>query len=210
MKTVRLAALVSGSGSNLQAIIDAISKGELKAEIVQVIASKHNLPAQARASLYHLPYEVVERRTFGSDIEGMSDKITSLLEPQCIDLVILCGFLSFLGERMLSTWSGRIMNIHPSLLPAFGGAGMYGKRVHEAVLAYGCKVSGCTVMFVDEGKDTGPIILQKAVHVQEYDTPDTLAARVMLAENEAYPEAVRLFAEGRLRISGRRVIIHES
>ncbi|MCL2548585.1 MAG: phosphoribosylglycinamide formyltransferase [Symbiobacteriaceae bacterium] len=205
--SLRLAALVSGSGSNLQSIIDVINLGFLDAKVVQVIASKDGIPAEARALANSIPYKVVARSIYGSDVHAMSAAITELLSPLSIDLILLCGYRSFIGESLLRAYSGRIMNIHPSLLPAFGGKGLYGRRVHQAVLDYGVRVSGCTVMFVDAGEDSGPIILQKAVPVEDDDTPETLAARVMEAETKVYPEAVSLFAAGRLKIEGRKVII---
>jgi len=209
VSALRLAALVSGSGSNLQSVIDSIEHDSLDAEIVQVIASRAKIPAQERAARYGIPYTVISRNAYKADICRMSDAIVDLLEPLDIDLILLCGYLSFLGESVLARYHHRIMNIHPSLLPAFGGKGMYGTRVHEAVLAYGAKVSGCTVMFVDAGEDTGPIILQRAVPVHDDDTPITLAQRVMQAESCAYPDAVRLFASGRIRVDGCKVIIRK-
>ena len=209
MAHLRLAALVSGSGSNLQSIIDSIERGNLDASVVSVIASRYNIPAEERAAKYGLYYSVVSRREYGDNTEAMSLRLAEILETKNVDLVLLCGFLSFLSRDFVSLYRGRIMNIHPSLLPAFGGKGAYGIKVHQAVLDYGAKISGCTVMFVDEGEDSGPIILQKAVEVREGDTAETLANRVMMAEHIAYPEAVSLFGMGRLQIEGRKVIISE-
>ena len=209
LSRLRLAALVSGSGSNLQSIIDAIAEQSLPAEIVHVVASKHGLPAEERAIRNQLSYTVVSRKEYNGNCEAMSAAIADLLEPLAIDLILLCGFLSFLSEAFVERYQGRIMNIHPSLLPAFGGRGAYGIRVHQAVIDYGAKISGCTVMFVDAGEDTGPIILQKALQVHQDETSQSLADRVMQLENVAYPEAVLLFAEGRLHIDGRKVRIRE-
>lgn len=205
MTKLRIAALVSGSGSNLQSILDAIRDGSLNAEIVQVIASRPGIAAEQRAASYQLPYCVVSRREHGGDTASMGRALEAILQPLAVDLILLCGYLSFLDEAFIRRYEGRIMNIHPSLLPAFGGKGAYGAKVHQAVLDYGAKISGCTVMFVDAGEDTGPIILQKAVPVCEGDTVETLASRVMEQEQLAYPEAVRLFAEHRLRMEGRTV-----
>ena len=207
MKHLRLAAFVSGSGSNLQSIIDAIYSDELDARIVQVIASKENIPAAERAKLYDLPYATFPRKNYAGNVVAMCQDIAEYLEPLHVDLILLCGYLSFLSERFVDLYQGRIMNIHPSLLPAFGGHGAYGMRVHQSVLDHGAKVSGCTVMFVDAGADSGPIILQRAVPVCENDSPNTLAVRVMTEENIAYPAAVKLFGEGRLQIEGKRVHI---
>ena len=207
MKHLRLAAFVSGSGSNMQSIIDAIYADELDASIVQVIASKENIPAEQRAKLYDLPYATFARKKYAGNTLAMCQDIAEFLQPQNIDLILLCGYLSFLSAQFVRLYPGRIMNIHPSLLPAFGGPGAYGMRVHQSVLEYGAKVSGCTVMFVDEGADSGPIILQRPVPVSEDDTPETLAARVMIEENLAYPAAVKLFGENRLVLQGRRVHI---
>ena len=191
----------------MQSIINAIEAGSLNAQIVQVIASRYDIPAAQRAARFQLPYQVVPRKEYGSDISAMSRAILQILEPLAIDLILLCGFLSFLGEELLEAFPEQIMNIHPSLLPAFGGKGAYGIRVHQAVLEHGVKLSGCTVFFVDKGEDTGQIILQKGVAVLEDDTPETLRLRVMAAEEEAYPEAVSLFAQRRLTVEGRRVRI---
>jgi folate-dependent phosphoribosylglycinamide formyltransferase PurN len=145
---------------------------------------------------------VIERRAFG-DVAGFSRAIFDTLRAAQVDLVTLAGFLSLI--EIPDDFLGRVMNIHPALIPAFCGHGFYGHHVHEAVLARGCKLSGCTVHFADNHYDQGPIILQQAVPVLDADTPDTLAARVFEAECQAYPEAIRLFAAGRLEIHGRRV-----
>jgi folate-dependent phosphoribosylglycinamide formyltransferase PurN len=145
----------------------------------------------------------VIRRRDAPTPDELSARIVSALAPHAIDLIVLAGFLSQL--RILPEWEGRMMNIHPSLLPLFGGRGYYGTRVHEAVLAAGMKVTGCTVHFVDAEYDAGPIILQRCLPISDDDTPETLGARVFALECEAYPEAIRLFNTGRLRIEGRRV-----
>lgn len=204
MGTLRLVALVSGSGRNLQSIIDAIDRGELEAEIAGVISSRRQAYAVERAKNHGLPVEVVHRKGFASVGEFLAalDEAINRFAP---DLIVLCGFLSFLSEATVARYRHRIMNIHPSLLPAFGGKNYYGANVHEKVLEYGAKVTGCTVMFVDEGEDTGPIILQSAVPVLEDDTVESLQDRVLQEEYKLYPEAIRLFAAGRLRVEGRRV-----
>ncbi len=206
MRTVRLAALVSGSGRNLQSILDAIEGGELNAKVELVISSRPGVYALERAHSRGIPTEVISRRQH-PDLDSFGRAILQALAPHKIDLIVLCGFLSFLSPEVVELYRGRIMNIHPSLLPAFGGKGAYGQSVHQMVIDHGVKVSGCTVMFVDEGEDTGPIIVQKVVPVMEGDTAELLGSRVMQAEWQAYPEAVRLFGEERLQIEGRRVRI---
>lgn len=202
----RIAALVSGSGRNLQSLIDAIEAGQLDARIEVVIASRAGIPALERARRHGLTCEVVSRKQAPS-LEAFQAELQAALARYPVDLICLCGFLSFLSPDIVARYRGRVMNIHPSLLPAFSGKGFYGKNVHAEVLNYGCKVSGCTVMFVDEGEDTGPIILQEAVPVLDDDTPETLEARVMQAEYRLYPRAVALFGAGRLNLVGRRVRI---
>jgi phosphoribosylglycinamide formyltransferase-1 len=198
MKPLNLAVLVSGSGTTLQNLIDQIRAGALKANITSVIGSRADLPAEQRARDARLNYVVVDRSNadFGREV---------LDHCAGADLVCLAGWLCLLPVP--ANFAGQIMNIHPALLPAFGGRGMYGRHVHQAVLDYGCKVSGCTVHFVDGAYDAGPIILQKTCPVKEDDTAQSLAARVFELEKTAYPEAIRLFQSGSLRIEGRRVRI---
>ncbi|WP_428937300.1 phosphoribosylglycinamide formyltransferase [Fontivita pretiosa] len=201
---INLAVLVSGSGTTLQNLIDAIASRQLDARIRLVIGSRPDIQALDRARAAGIPAHVVDRRQF-PDVASFSRRVFELIDAAGVDLVCLAGWLCLL--EIPAQWQGRVMNIHPALLPSFGGKGMYGRRVHEAVLAHGCKVSGCTVHFVDQNYDTGPIILQRTCPVLEDDTPQTLARRVFEQEKIAYPQAIRLFAEGRLRIEGRRVRI---
>lgn len=201
---LRLAVLVSGGGTTLQAIIDAIASGYLNATISLVISSRREVKALERAQKHGIPVEIVRPRDF-EDAAAYDSALAALLERVRPDLLVLAGYLSILGEKTLAAHSGRIMNIHPSLLPSFGGKGFYGRYVHEKVLEYGCKVTGCTVMFVDNHVDTGPIILQEAVPVLEEDSVDSLAIRVSEVEKRLYPKAIKLFGEGRLTINGRRV-----
>jgi phosphoribosylglycinamide formyltransferase-1 len=193
---LRLVVLISGGGTTLRNFIAQIKAGRLKAEIPLVIASR-DCKGVSLCQELGLRCEVVPRRQAAS-IEQFSDRIFSLCREVKGDLVALAGFLS----RVLipADFQGRVMNIHPGLIPAFCGKGMHGHHVHEAVLARGSKISGCTVHFADNEYDHGPIILQRVVPVLDQDTPDTLAARVFAAECEAFPEAVRLYAEGRLEI----------
>jgi len=205
-RPLRLAVLVSGGGTTLQGIIDAIAAGSLWAEIVLVVSSRRDAFALVRARRRDVPTCVLSRRAFATTEEHDAALARTLLEAQA-DLVVLAGYLLPVGEATLSAFPWRIVNIHPSLLPAFGGRGYYGARVHTAVLAYGCKISGATVHFVEAGLDNGPIILQKSVNVEDDDTCDTLAAKVGALERELYPQAMQLFAAGKLRLVGRRVTI---
>jgi len=205
---MNLAVLASGSGTTLQNLIDRIATKSLDARIDIVIASRPNILALDRAARASIPAHIIDRKSFSSAAE-FSKPIFKLFDEHNIDLVCLAGWLCMLG--IPPRYENKIMNIHPALLPAFGGSGMYGRKVHEAVLAHGCKVSGCTVHFVDEKYDNGPIILQRACTVLENDTPETLAARVFEEEKVAYPQAIRLFAQNRLKTDGRRVqILSES
>jgi phosphoribosylglycinamide formyltransferase-1 len=199
---IRLAVLLSGGGTTLQNLIDRIADGRLTAQIIQVVASKPGAFGAERARQAGLPVAVVERRAC-TDVAAFSAAVFDHCRRAGAELVCLAGFLQLL--RIPDDFAQRVLNIHPALLPAFGGKGMYGHHVHEAVLAYGAKVSGCTVHFCDNEYDHGPVVLQCAVEVRDDDTPDTLAARIFAAECEAYPEAIRLFAESRLQVVGRRV-----
>ena len=201
---VRLAVLLSGSGSTLQNLLDRIAAGTLPAQVVVVVASRSDAYGLERARLVGIPERVVARKEY-ADVERFNDALHAALEPFAADLVVLGGFLSLFQPR--SRYAGRVMNIHPALIPAFCGAGFYGDKVHRAVLESGVRVSGCTVHFADDQYDHGPIILQGTVPVLDDDTPETLAARVHALERELYPEAIRLWALGRLRIEGRRVRI---
>lgn len=194
----RLVVLISGSGTTLQNLLDVTAAGDLAAAVVGVVASRADAGGVGRAGRAGVPVSVVAK---GDDL---SDRVFAAVRGYAPDLVLLAGWLHLV--RIPADFAGRVLNIHPSLLPAFGGRGMYGRRVHEAVLEAGVKLTGCTVHFADDAYDTGPIIVQRAVEVADDDTPETLAARVFAAECEAYPEAVRRWATGRLRVVGRRVL----
>lgn len=198
---LRLAVLISGGGTTLLNLQEKIGQGDLAAEVVQVIASRET-NGVARSRHLGLPTQVLSPKSF-TNLEEFSRALFGLCRDADAQLVVLAGFLC----RILipDDFIGRVMNIHPALIPAFCGQGMYGHHVHEAVLARGCKVSGCTVHFCDNEYDHGPIILQRTVPVLDDDTPDSLAARVFQAECVAYPDAIRLFASGNLRIEGHRV-----
>jgi len=201
---VRLAVLLSGSGTTLQNLIDKIADGRLPATIVVVVASRADAGGLERARRAGIPAIVVARKQF-PDIDQFNDALHAELQRYDLDLVVLAGFLS--PFQLRSRYAGRVLNIHPALIPAFCGPGFYGEKVHRAVLDSGVKVSGCTIHFADDEYDHGPIVLQGVVPVLDDDTPATLAARVHEKENELYPEAIRLWADGRLQIVGRRVRI---
>jgi phosphoribosylglycinamide formyltransferase-1 len=199
---INLAILLSGSGTTLQNLIDEIAASRLNAQIKLVIASRPGLAGIQRAKDARLPVAVVDRREF-ADVTAFSKEIFTAIDTAKVDLVCLAGWLCLLD--LPAVYAGRVMNIHPALLPSFGGRGMYGQKVHQAVLDHGCKVSGCTVHFVDAAYDSGPIILQRTCAVEEGDTAQALAHRVFEQEKIAYPLAIRLFADGQLQIDGRRV-----
>ena len=199
---LKLAVLVSGSGTTLQNLLDAIRAGTLNASVEIVIGSKPGLKGLERAAEAKVMNFVVDRSAY-ADCASFSKQVFSLIDDARVDLVCLGGWLCLLD--IPDRYAGKVMNIHPALLPSFGGKGMYGRRVHQAVIDHGCKVSGCTVHFVDASYDTGPIVLQRTCSVLDDDTAEMLAARVFEEEKVAYPEAVRLFQAGRLKVDGRRV-----
>lgn len=203
-----IAVFVSGGGTNLQALIDAEDRGEIKnGKIVFVLASNENAYALERAKKAGIESAVVSRKAFDSK-EAYDKAILEQLEDKNIDLIVLAGFLSILGEELISKYRNRIINVHPSLIPLFCGDGFYGKKVHKAVLESGVKVTGATVHFVNEITDGGAIILQKAVPVEQGDNEDILQYRVMRqAEWEILPKAVSLFCEGRIKINGNKTEI---
>ncbi|MDD5492942.1 MAG: phosphoribosylglycinamide formyltransferase [bacterium] len=201
---LKIGVLVSGSGSNLQAIIDAVRRHKIKAEISIVISNKADAYALTRAGKYRIPTLYVDPKNY-KDREAYTRAITAELKQRGVGLVCLAGFMCILTAYFIKNFPLQAMNIHPALLPAFGGAGMYGHHVHEAVLRSGAKYSGCTVHFVDEGCDTGPIILQQVVPVKNNDTAETLAQRVLKLEHKLYPLAIKYFAAGQLRVEGKRV-----
>lgn len=223
MPRLRVGVLVSGTGTNLQAIINASQAEQYPAEVAVVISNVPTAPALERAARHGIPCQVIDHRQFrltricrrlterGSaenyDRVRFEQALCDALDAHQVELVCLAGFMRVLTPFFVQRYPGRIMNIHPALLPAFKG--LWGHHVHEAVLASGARYSGCTVHFVTEEVDGGPIILQRVVPVYDDDTPETLAARVQEQEHQLYPEAIRLFAEGRLRIVGNRVIISQ-
>ena len=208
--TAKIAVLVSGGGTNLQALIDAQQRSELGGgEIAAVISSKEGAYALERARKAGIPGYVLPRKNFDSN-RAMTLALVEKLRALDIDLVVLAGCMVIFTEELVQAYPNAIMNVHPALIPSFCGQGFYGLHVHEAALAYGVKLSGATVHFVSAECDGGPIIAQKAVSVFPGDTPEPLQKRIMeQAEWKLLPEAVRLFCEGRLRVEGRTVIIEQ-
>ena len=205
---LRVVVLVSGGGTNLQAIIDAIAAGKVtNAQIVGVISNNKTVKSLERARNAGIPAVCVSPKDYESR-EVFNDALLAKVKEFTPDLIVLAGFLVKIPETMVHEYSNRIINIHPSLIPSFCGTGYYGLKVHEGALARGVKVTGATVHFVDEGTDTGPIILQKAVEVQEGDTPEILQRRVMeQAEWKIMPQAIDLIANGKVTVTGKTVHI---
>src|SRR5262249_1265069 len=203
-RILKLAVLLSGSGRTLENVQQAILTGRLSARVVVVVSSKSEAYGLVRARQHGLDAVAVPRQDY-PDLQAFNDAMNAVLARYPVDLVVLAGFLSLYQPPPALV--GRVMNIHPALLPAFGGRGLYGERVHRAVLESGAKLRVCTVPFADACYDHGPIILQATVPVHDDDTTESLAARVFAAECELYPQAIQLWAENRLRIEGRRVRI---
>lgn len=202
----KIVAMVSGGGTNLQAIFDAIDRGEIAGRVALVISSARHAYALERASMRGIPTMALPRTAFATRAECEAARHRALVEA-APDLIVLAGYLSIIGAETIRAFPNKILNIHPALIPSFCGKGMYGHHVHEAALKYGVKVSGATVHFVSEDIDAGPIVFQRSVPVEAGDTPDTLAARILPVEHTILPEAVKLFCEDRLRIDGRNVTI---
>lgn len=205
--TAKIAVLVSGGGTNLQALIDAQGRGEIPdGQIAAVISSSPDAFALERAKKAGIPGYVIDRKAFASN-QAMTVALTQQLKELDIGLVVLAGFMYILTPELIDAYPNAILNVHPALIPSFCGEGFYGLHVHEAALAYGVKVTGATVHFVSEDCDGGPIVLQQAVPIEEGDTPETLQRRVMeQAEWKILPRAVALFCAGKLRVEGR--IVH--
>jgi phosphoribosylglycinamide formyltransferase-1 len=201
---LNIAVLISGGGTTLKNLLERISAGRLRVSISLVISSSPKAGGLKFAQEADIPLLIVEQKNF-PDQDAMSREIFGRCRAAGVNLVVMGGFLKRL--TIPPDFANRVINIHPALIPAFCGTGLYGHRVHEAVLEYGVKLSGCTVHFADNQYDHGPVILQKAVPVMDDDTPDELAARVFQAECDAYPEALQLIADGRVQIKGRRVQI---
>jgi phosphoribosylglycinamide formyltransferase-1 len=201
MNKLAIGVLISGGGTNLQAIIDAIDAGRLDAKIALVLSNKADAYGLLRAQKHGIPTEVLHHKDFSSR-EAYDEAVVALLQGRGVELVALAGFMRLLSPRFIKAYSNRIMNIHPALLPAFPGL-----RVQQKALEHGVRFSGCTVHFVNEECDEGPIIIQAVVPVFSDDTAETLAARILEQEHRIYPRAIQLYAEGRLQVVGRRVVI---
>jgi len=202
---LRVAVLASGRGSNLQAIIDAIEAGQLQARVVAVISNKKEAVALERARKHGAPDIFVDPKPFAGrpdSREAYDQALLEVLSKHDAELVLLAGYMKIVSAVFINSYVNRMMNIHPSLLPSFPGL-----EVQKKAIEWGCKLAGCTVHFVTEGVDEGPIILQAAVPILDGDTPEALAARILEQEHKIYPRAVQLYAEGRLRVEGRRVFI---
>lgn len=200
-----VAVLASGRGSNLQALIDAIEAGQVQARIVAVISNKKEAVALERARKHGIKDLFVDPKPFAGrpdSREAYDRSLLEVLQQHEAELVLLAGYMKIVTMVLVNAYANRMMNIHPSLLPAFPGL-----EVQKKAIDWGCKLAGCTVHFVTEGVDEGPIIIQAAVPILDADTPETLAARILVQEHKIYPRAVQLFAEGRLRVDGRRVFI---
>lgn len=205
-KTLRVGVLASGRGSNLQAIVDAIEAGRLDAQIVLVLSNKQDAVALERARKHGLTDVFLDPKPFAGQPdsrEAYDRAVLDVLRKHDVELVLLAGYMKIVTPVLVKAYENRMMNIHPSLLPSFPGL-----DVQKKALDHGVKLSGCTVHFVTEGVDEGPIIIQAAVPILEGDTPETLAARILVEEHKIYPKAVQLYAEGKLKVDGR--VVHVS
>jgi len=208
LKKLFLGIFASGRGSNFEAILEAIREGRLDAEARLLLSDKRDAGALSVAKNYGVPTAVVSKTDFTSR-ELFVEAMLSTLKDHGVDFIALAGYMKKVPDEVISAYRNRIVNIHPALLPAFGGKGMYGHHVHQAVLDQGCKVTGVTVHIVDEAYDHGPIVAQRCVPVKEDDTVDTLAVRVLKTEHKMYAEALQLFAERRVEVRGNRVFLRE-
>lgn len=201
---MNIVVLVSGRGTDFQSIIDAVEEGWLQVNIKAVISDKEDAYALERAKQHGIPTYVLSKKVLKSQFQDALLDLLTMLNP---DLVVLAGFLTILSPNVVEHFPQKIINIHPALLPSFCGKGFYGMKVHEAVYESGVKYTGCTVHFVDAGVDAGPIILQEAVKIEDHDTPDTIAEKVLQVEHRVLPTAIKLISEGRVVVDGRRVRI---
>jgi phosphoribosylglycinamide formyltransferase 1 len=200
-RKVSIGVLISGGGTNLQALIDAIEAGKLDAKIEVVLSNKADAQGLARARRHGIPTETLDHKNFASR-EAYDEAVVGLLRGRGVELVVLAGFMRLLSPVFIKAYSNRIMNIHPALLPAFPGL-----KVQEKAVEHGVRFSGCTVHFVNEECDEGPIIIQAVVPVYPDDTGEALAARILKQEHRIYPRAIQLYAEGRLKVVGRKVMV---
>ncbi len=203
---MNIAVFASGRGSNFQAILDAIKSGILPAKIVLLISNKSDAGAMEIARTNNISTEHLSQKMFSSE-DALADAMLEVLEKNQAEFIALAGYMKKIPARIIHQYRNRIVNIHPALLPSFGGEGMYGNRVHEAVIASGEKLSGATVHLVNEEYDQGPIVMQKTVAITPDETPDTLAEKVLKIEHEIFPLALKAFAENRVKIKGRKAWI---
>jgi len=208
MPQVKIGVLISGSGTNLQSLIDNIETGNIKGRIAVVISNRKDAYGLERARQKNIDAVYIRQKDYES-FEIFNDAIIDELKRHNVELVVLAGYLKILTSKFIDEYRNRIINIHPSLIPAFCGKGYYGIKVHEEVIKYGVKLSGATVHFVDEEADTGPIIIQEAVEVSCEDTAETLQQKVLQIEHKILPLAVKYYCEGKIQISGRKVKIKE-
>ncbi|MDD2396745.1 MAG: phosphoribosylglycinamide formyltransferase [Tissierellia bacterium] len=208
MPQVNIGVLISGSGTNLQSLIDNIESGSINGRITVVISNRKDAYGLERARQKNIAAVYLRQNNYES-FEKFNDAIIDELKNYGVELVVLAGYLKILTSKFIKEYTNRIMNIHPSLIPAFCGKGYYGIKVHEEVINYGAKLSGATVHFVDEEADTGPIIIQEAVEVCYEDTADTLQQKVLKIEHKILPLAVKHYCDGKIQISGRKVKIKE-
>lgn len=206
MSSVNIGVLISGGGTNLQAIIDNIKSGNINGEIKLIVSNKKEAYGLIRGELEGIETLYLDSKLFKNN-EKYNDKIIKEFKSRNIDLVVLAGYLKILSKRFIKEFNMRIINIHPSLIPSFCGKGYYGERVHKAVLDSGVKITGATVHFVDEGTDTGPIILQEVVRVEEGDSLDTLKEKVLKVEHKLLVKAVKLYCNGKIEVKGRKTIL---
>lgn len=203
---MRLLVMASGNGTDFQSIIDGIKRGYINAEIAALISDKEGAYALKRAADNNIPSICIPKKKLKGSFYKELTKAVGEINP---DGIILAGFITILNEEIVNKYQNKIINIHPSLIPSFCGKGYYGMNVHKAVIEYGVKYTGCTVHFVDTGADTGPIILQEVVKVEDDDTPETISDKVLKLEHKLLPYAVKLFVEGRLKVVGRKVYIKQ-
>ncbi len=203
---MQLAIFASGGGSNFQAIVEATESGVLDCRVALCVSNKPNAGVLDRAKEHNIPTLVLNPSDFAEESAYVSS-LLARLEEHGVDFIALAGYMRMIPAAVVQRYAGRMLNIHPALLPSYGGKGMYGIRVHEAVLANGATVSGATIHLVDEEYDTGPIVLQETVPVVPGEPPEQLAARVLEAEHRVYPAALSLFAENRIEVRGREVIV---
>lgn len=208
MPQVKIGVLISGSGTNLQSLIDNVESGSIKGVISLVISNKKDAYGLERAKKHNIHAVYLNAKDY-ENFDKYNDALIEELKNHGVELVVLAGYLKILTSKFIEEYRNRIINIHPSLIPSFSGKGYYGIKVHEAVIDYGVKISGATVHFVDEGADTGPIIIQEAVEVKSDDTAVTLQQKILQIEHKILPLAVKYYSEGKIQISGRKIKIKE-